>query len=298
MEDGDHTGSSFDFPGRKAEYLTIADLLVTAPLQSPLSPAYSVTVAVEPGVGDHWYVVHSGWEEYVSGGFELSDDLSELTVTAVDEAGDAFTATVDTSDTSLIKWLGEDNGVYLMRMDAGPDDIGLEAVDDAEGEAEGEAPLTTSSTIAASSPTTETPSVAADAIVDNSLADDSLAGEGEAAPSFTSISTADLQFGQGTSADQSAAAPVADADIDASATPAETVTTRNTGSVALGASTPVSTIPSSDALSAVDAVVEAEAFAPEAEPSAVDDIAQDTEDEERDIVIDSIFSEDSLFVSA
>jgi cyclophilin family peptidyl-prolyl cis-trans isomerase len=294
MDDDDDTGSTFDAPGRKAKFLTIADLLVTAPKQSPLSPEYSVTVAVEPGVGDHWYSVDAGWEEYVSGGFELSADLGELTVSAVDDAGVEFVGTVDTSDVSMVKWLGEENGVYLLRLDATPDEIGLEVVGgsgEAEGEGEGSA-ATRSIVSAASTPEVVDDSTTADVAIDGEGE-----GEGEAAPSLASSTVNTLQV-----TSQPAVSELTDLVSDVTDTTSTVgsraaATTPTPSTWTEGASTPVSTTASGNALAAVDAAVVEEAFRPVAEPSVVDDIAESDASDDREIVIDTIFAEDSLFVS-
>ncbi len=290
MSDSDFTGANFANPGRKAKFLTIADLLVTAPQQSPLSPAYSVTFAVEPGVGDHWYTVHAGWEEYVSGGFELSADLSELTVHVVDDTGTEFTGTVDTGDASSVKWLGKENGVYLLRLDAGPDEIGLtEVAGSGEAEGEGEGPVSSQSIVS-------TDPAAAD-LGEITTTDAAMGGEGEAPPSLAPLSINTLQ-----GAEQSTDNALLDLAPDA----ADTASTGEAPSAAPtssqptwieGASTPVSTIAADDALAAVDAAVVEEAFRSETESSVVEEIADSDESDDREIVIDSIFAEDSLFVS-
>jgi cyclophilin family peptidyl-prolyl cis-trans isomerase len=297
MDDDDHTGTTFQFSGRKAQFMSIADLLVTAPQQSPLYPAHSVTIAAEPGGDLHWYSVLAGWEDYVSCEFELSEDRDELTVTAVDEAGDEYTATVDTTDSSLVKWLGKDNGVYLLRLDGGPDDIELEAVDDAEAEGEGEAPLNAASLLA----TPAAVPVATTGSTDQG--ENASAGEGEAAPSLSTVPvanvpaawtrTAPLQTTL-TTVDQVVDDALADAtasSVDAQPAVATAIVPR------LGGATPVSTTASPAALVAVDAAVQEHlAGTDAAESSVVDAIADSAADDEREIVIDTIFSEDSLLV--
>jgi hypothetical protein len=296
VDDSDSTDNTFESPGRKAKFLTIADLLVTAPQQSPLSPEHSVTIAVEPGVGDHWYTIHAGWEEYLSGGFELSDDLSELTVTGVDDTGAEFTGTVDTSDPSLVKWLGKENGVYLLRLDAGPDEIGMTEVSGSgEAEGEGEGPVSSQAVLSSSS--------TAASLDESTTTDAAMGGEGEAPPSLAPLSIHTVQV-TAQPEDPEPTTRVAEAMESSSTAEAPTPTATATSIQPVwneGASTPVSTTATDEALAAVDAaIVEAigeDAFRPQDELSAVDEIVESTAGEEREIVIDSIFSEDSLFVS-
>lgn len=138
-DDGNSTGNIISIPGRQAKFLTIADLLVTAPRQSSRSPANSLTVAVEPEVLaagttaaqasiQHWYSINAGWTGYTALETKLSANKSQLTLSATDSQGRQFTGSVNAVNTKLVKWLGSEGNAYLIRIDAGPSEFNLQQV--------------------------------------------------------------------------------------------------------------------------------------------------------------------------
>lgn len=138
-DDGNSTANVISIPGRQAKFLTIADLLVTAPRQSPRSPANSLTVAVEPEVLaagtaaakasiQHWYSINAGWTGYTALEIKLSGSKSQFALSATDSQGRQFTGSVDAGNTKLVKWLGSEGNAYLIRIDAGPSEFNLQQV--------------------------------------------------------------------------------------------------------------------------------------------------------------------------
>jgi cyclophilin family peptidyl-prolyl cis-trans isomerase len=126
---GNSVGNDFALPGRQARFLTIADLLVTAPRQSTHSPAESVTVAIEPGqTRQQWYSIAAGWTGYQDLSLTLSSNRAQFTLTATDTQNQQFNGTLNANDTRLVKWLGSEGSAYLVRIDAGPTQFNLQPV--------------------------------------------------------------------------------------------------------------------------------------------------------------------------
>ena len=125
---GNSTGNNFELPGRQAKFLTIADLLVTAPGQSSRSPANSLTVAVEPGQTQQWYSILAGWTGYKNLSIQLSTNKTQITLTATDNQNQQFRGTLNANDAKLVKWLGNEGTAYLLRIDASPAQFGLQPV--------------------------------------------------------------------------------------------------------------------------------------------------------------------------
>lgn len=125
---GDSPGNNFELPGRQARFLTIADLLVTAPKQSSQSPADSLTVAVEPGKTQQWYAIAAGWTGYKDLSVALSSDRDEITVSATDTQDQQYSGMLNGNDTRLVKWLASQDSAYLLRIDAGPSQFNLQPV--------------------------------------------------------------------------------------------------------------------------------------------------------------------------
>ncbi len=125
-DDSSSTGNTLNVPGRKAKFLTIADLLVTAPRQSSRSPANSLLSAVEPGKTQDWYSIEAGWAGYKSLTVGLSADKNQLTLTATDSQSQQWTGTLNANDTKRVKWLGSEGTAYLLRIDAGPTEFNLQ----------------------------------------------------------------------------------------------------------------------------------------------------------------------------
>jgi hypothetical protein len=128
FSDGDSTGNTFELPGRQAKFMTIADLLVTAPRQSSRSPANSLSVAVEPGQTQQWYAILAGWTGYKDLGVQLSTNKAQITLTATNTLDQPFRGTLNANDTNLVKWLGSEGTAYLLRIDASPAQFGLQPV--------------------------------------------------------------------------------------------------------------------------------------------------------------------------
>ncbi len=128
FSDGDSTGNTFELPGRQAKFMTIADLLVTAPRQSSRSPANSLSVAVEPGQTQQWYAILAGWTGYKDLGVQLSTNKAQITLTATNTLDQPFRGTLNANDTSVVKWLGSEGTAYLLRIDASPAQFGLQPV--------------------------------------------------------------------------------------------------------------------------------------------------------------------------
>jgi hypothetical protein len=179
LDDGDTFGVDFEYPGRKAQHMSLSDMLITAPNQSPLSVAHSVVVAIEPGDTQLWYLHQSGWDDYIQGSFELSEDLTEITITATESDGDQVRGTVDASDANLVRWLAREGDAYLLRITASPSEIDFQPVVDAaaqgDGEAEGEGPSSLQAAIGSDAQ----PSASRRASTVTTTLDDT-AGEGEA----------------------------------------------------------------------------------------------------------------------
>ena len=153
FSEGDSTGNHFALPGRKAQFLTIADLLVTAPGQSSLSPPDSVTVAVEPGRTQDWYSISAGWSGYKQMSLQLSSDRSRITLTATNSQDQQFSGSLEATNANLVKWLGREDGAYLIRIDAGPSHFGMQPAANAAASG-GEGESFVFSTLHAPSPST------------------------------------------------------------------------------------------------------------------------------------------------
>ena len=125
---GNSTGNNFELPGRQAKFMTIADLLVTAPRQSSHSPANSLSVAVEAGQTQQWYSILAGWTGYKDLGVQLSTNKAQITLTATNTQNQQFRGTLNANDTKLVKWLGSEGTAYLLRIDANPTQFNLQPV--------------------------------------------------------------------------------------------------------------------------------------------------------------------------
>jgi cyclophilin family peptidyl-prolyl cis-trans isomerase len=165
---GNSTGNNFELPGRQARFMTIADLLVTAPGQSSHSPANSLTVAIEPGQSQQWYSIGAGWTGYKNLNVQLSSNRSLISLTATNAQGQQFSGALNASDPMLVKWLGSDAAAYLIRIDAGPTHFNLQPVPNAAASGgEGEfssfaaAASTTSATVPAAFSVVSAPSMPA-----------------------------------------------------------------------------------------------------------------------------------------
>jgi len=127
-DDGNSTENIISVPGRQAKFLTIADLLVTAPRQSSRSPAHSLLAAVEPGKTQEWYSIEAGWAGYKSLSVQLSEAKDQITLSATDSQNQEWSGTLNANNTNLVKWLGSEGTAYLLRMDAGPAEFNLQLV--------------------------------------------------------------------------------------------------------------------------------------------------------------------------
>ncbi len=125
---GDSTENNFELPGRQAKFLTIADFLVTAPRQTSRSPANSLTLAVVPGQTQEWYSILSGWTGYTNLSLQLSANKAQLTLTATNAQNQQFSGSLNAGNPNLVKWLGSEGTAFLLRVDAGPDQFGLQPV--------------------------------------------------------------------------------------------------------------------------------------------------------------------------
>lgn len=125
---GDSAGNNFELPGRQARFLTIADLLVTAPKQSSHSPADALTVAIEPGKTQQWYAVAAGWTGYKNLSVALSSNREQITLSATNTQNQQYSGTLNGNDTRLVKWLANEGSSYLVRIDAGPTHFNLQPV--------------------------------------------------------------------------------------------------------------------------------------------------------------------------
>lgn len=191
----DSTGNNFELPGLKAPFLTIADLLVTAPGQSSLSPSDALRVAVEPGQTQQWYSIAAGWTGYEDIRVQLSSGRDQITVTATGGQNQQFRGTLDANNTSLVKWLASENSAYLLRIDAGPVQIGLQPV--ANGPAsggEGESPSSATDSAVGSATFISTSRVGAlDRVAQPAPAATGTAGAVLSAPSVSSLGFVPLE---------------------------------------------------------------------------------------------------------
>jgi hypothetical protein len=63
-----------------------------------------------------WTQVGRGWDQFAAIELALSEDLSEVTITAIDDASNQSEVTVSTADKSRIHLLGRRDGVTLVRL--------------------------------------------------------------------------------------------------------------------------------------------------------------------------------------
>ena len=127
-EDGDNLDLDFPSAARDPSTIGIADFLARAPGQSSLSPADSVLVAVHPGNQQHWYSYQAGWQGYTQLEIELDADASLLSVQAVASNGQLYQGTVAMNNAAYIKRLANADDSHLLRIDAGPEQLGLQPV--------------------------------------------------------------------------------------------------------------------------------------------------------------------------
>ncbi|TVS12881.1 MAG: tandem-95 repeat protein [Planctomycetaceae bacterium] len=127
-EDGDNLNLNFDSATRDPASISIADFLARAPGQSSLSPSNSVLVAAETGNHQHWYAYEAGWQDFTDLEVELSDDAKTLTIRTVANNGQHYQGTVMLDEVTYVKHLANSGDSHLLRIDAGPEQMGLQPV--------------------------------------------------------------------------------------------------------------------------------------------------------------------------
>jgi cyclophilin family peptidyl-prolyl cis-trans isomerase len=305
LDDGDTTGLDFEYLGRKANHMALSDLLVTAPNQSPLSVDHSVVVAIEPGGSQLWYLRESGWDEYVDGEFQLSEDQTEITLTATESDGDRVRGTIDATDSSLVRWLAREGDAYLMRITASPDKFdfqpandgsqGGEAEGESEAEAEGESPVVSAAQAAAERQPTPTPSP----ITVTTTLDD-VVGEGEAdvasggSPVITTLASSAIEQSTVSVEPQAQAIDVASfADLQADSATSETPLSTPASSVEVSADD------SDEIIAAIDTAITDSAFEDEIRSSILETAESDDVSEvPHELAIDAALADESLWVLA
>jgi large repetitive protein len=128
-EDGDNLNLNFESATRDPASISIADFLARAPGQSSLSPTNSVLVAAAAGHPQHWYAYEAGWQDFADLEVELSDDAKMLTVRTVANNGQHYQGTVMLDEAAHVKQLANSGDSHLIRIDAGPEQMGLQPID-------------------------------------------------------------------------------------------------------------------------------------------------------------------------
>jgi hypothetical protein len=122
---------------REAAHMTIADFLATAPGLSSLSPSNSILTAVTPGgvpptAGEgehnsgqgfgteHWRSVEAGWVDYVDVQVQLSEDSSQITLTATSTDGHEDRVTIPADNTRSVAFMGREGDARLLRITVDP----------------------------------------------------------------------------------------------------------------------------------------------------------------------------------
>ena len=126
------TGASSN--GNDSFSITVADTVVTSDdnmfAERGLTPRFAMLDALASsrgGVGfltaitagqSEWVRGNRGWEDFSSINVELSDDLSQVTITAINSDSEEVQATVSASDRSRVQLLGRDGDTVLVRIAA------------------------------------------------------------------------------------------------------------------------------------------------------------------------------------
>jgi len=126
--DGSSLNNNFNSIARDPATLSIADFLARAPGRSAISPSNSVLVAAQAGSPQSWYSFQSGWQDYTQLQAHLSSDASQLTLTAIHSNGQQYQGTVALNASSYVKRLANSGGAHLVRIDAGPTQLGMQPV--------------------------------------------------------------------------------------------------------------------------------------------------------------------------
>ena len=118
---------------REAVHMRIADFLATAPDRSSRSPDDSILAAVTPGgvaagAGEgedgtsgeqHWYTIETGWAGYTDVQVQVSQDLSQVTLTATATNGNRYQTTISADD-GAVEFMGSEGDARLIRITVDP----------------------------------------------------------------------------------------------------------------------------------------------------------------------------------
>jgi hypothetical protein len=136
---------------REAAHMTIADFLATAPGLSSLSPSNSILTAVTPGgvpptAGEgehnsgqdsgtqHWYSIEAGWVDYEDVQVQLSEDSSQITLTATATDGHEDRVTIPADNTRSVAFMGREGDARLLRITVDPATLDWQHEDDHSGD--------------------------------------------------------------------------------------------------------------------------------------------------------------------
>lgn len=171
-EDGDNLDLNFDSATRDPASISIADFLARAPGRSSLSASNSVLVAAETGNHQHWYAYEAGWQDFADLEVELSEDAKMLTVRTVANNGQHYQAAVMLDEVTYVKHLANSGNSHLLRIDASPDQMGLQPI--------GTVPTVTVTPLTTTSTTPEITGTVSNGTLEVSVADQTYAaGDGD-----------------------------------------------------------------------------------------------------------------------
>jgi len=126
-QDTDAIGYNFGELGLQPQYIDIRDIMHSTPDEG-------VLLAVDEAGGMLWYTLLDGWGDYSGMTAELSDDMSELHIQAVDGAMGDLDLVLPVDNARYVQERGDIGEAHLLRILGSPADL-IAALDAAMAEA-------------------------------------------------------------------------------------------------------------------------------------------------------------------
>ena len=114
----DATGFAFGERGLRPEYFGNPNFFTSVPPEG-------AKATIDPNGTQSWFSFKTGWDAFRSVIMNLSDDLSAVTVTAIDLNGDAFAATIPVLGNPRVKLLGNATEGFLVQLMGASSEFGL-----------------------------------------------------------------------------------------------------------------------------------------------------------------------------